>query len=72
MELTRSSFFCMTVNRGKAVIMITAMVTTITGRITRKIRASPGFIATAMMMAPISMPGARSIMRSPIMIRFCT
>ena len=51
---------------------MTAMVTTITGRITRKILASPGFIATAMMMAPISMPGARSIIRSPIIIRFCT
>ena len=48
------------------------IATVITGRITRKTAASSRFIKNAIIIAPISMPGARSIIRSAIMIRFCT
>ena len=60
------------VNRGKAVRMIIVITTIITGMMTRNILARPAFMEKAIIIAPISIPGALSIIRRAIIIRFCT
>lgn len=72
LELTLSSFFCMMVNLGKAVLIMIVMAMIMTGMITRNTLASLAFMEKAMIMAPMSIPGARSIILNPIIIRFCT
>ena len=71
-ELSRSSFFCITVNLGKAVFSMRKMARVKKGITTRITSASLVFIRKAMISAPISMPGARNIILSPIMVTFCT
>ncbi len=51
--------------------IIAAIAAARSGEAIRIMTARDAFIINAIMTAPISIPGARSIMRSPIMITFC-
>ena len=59
-------------NLGNAILMISMIRATKIGITIKTTTASLAFITIAMIRAPINNPGARSIMRSAILIRFCT
>ncbi len=71
-EFKASSFFCMASKRGKAVFIITIIRRIKIGITTSTTTESWAFIISAIISAPISIPGARSIMRRAMLIRFCT
>ena len=70
-EFNRSSFFCITVNLGNAVLRISAMVSVRRGITTRMTTASLAFMINAIIRAPTNIPGALSMRRRPIMTTFC-
>ena len=71
-EFRRSILVCMISNRGNPTRMTHTMAMASNGTTTRKITASFALIRNAIMIAPISMPGARSIILSAIISTFCT
>ena len=62
---------CITSNRGNAVRITHTMAISRSGMTTPRTTASLGFIMIAMIRPPISIPGARRSMRSPIAMTFC-
>ena len=71
-EFSRSSFFCMASNRGKAVFKISPMARERRGITTSRIAASLPFIIKAINNAPTNIPGARRAIFKPMVSTFCT
>ena len=67
-----SIFFCIVINRGKAIFIRIVITTIKIGAITPIIIARLALICVAIMTAPISIPGARSIIISDIRVIFCS
>ncbi len=71
LEFSLSILVCIMSNLGNAIRITMTSATRSSGITTPRMIASLAFISTAMIRPPISMPGARSIIRSAIMITFC-
>ena len=71
-ELSASMRVCMTLKRGKPFLIKKVSASSISGMDTASTSANRALSDMAMISAPISMPGARSVMRRSILTKFCS